>query len=219
MLFTFIIVFIGVCLAEMGDKTQLMVIAMAARYKTKDVFLGVLFAVVLLNGLAVILGGAITRIVAPDIMSVTAGSLFIMFGIASSKSEKDREFKIKEKSRNKIFAIASTFFIAELADKTQISTLTFAAKYPGELFWVFAGAVCGMVIADCLGLFFGKMAANRLPKKYIRWFASFLFIGFGLYTLYAPVSIYFNKTAALLFTIFTAAFVLTLIFILSQKKN
>lgn len=175
----FFVVLTFVLLAEMGDKTQLLVMAFATRYKLRKVIIVVTLSIIGLNAIAVLMGSLITRIIPIYYTQVLASILFIIFGILAFKKEKEKEEKDKVIKINPTLTVATSFFIAELGDKTQLATMALAAKYQAP-FVVFLAAVTAMIIADMIGLIAGVALNKYIPKKYIRVFAGFLFIGFGV---------------------------------------
>lgn len=171
-----------VLLMEMGDKTQLLVMACAARYKPRQVLAGIFVSIVLLNLLAVFAGVAIGRIkVIQDCVQAAASLLFIIFGLMSLRSE-DEEASCSAKGSGKgaIWTIAIAFFLAELGDKTQLSTFSFAALYPNDPVWVFAGSTLALLAADCIGLIAGAVAIKYIPKRVMALISALLFVVFGL---------------------------------------
>ncbi|NLU52462.1 MAG: TMEM165/GDT1 family protein [Clostridiaceae bacterium] len=170
-----------VLIMEMGDKTQLLVMAMASRYKPQHVFIGISLASILLNMLAVILGTYIGGIqVIQDCVRIGASILFIFFGLLSLKEEETDGEKGHSLSEGVILTIALAFFLAEFGDKTQLSTFSFAALYPESPLSVFIGSTLGLIVADCLGLIAGTLVIKWIPKKTIAFASAVLFIFFGL---------------------------------------
>jgi putative Ca2+/H+ antiporter (TMEM165/GDT1 family) len=185
---TLIMVFI----MEMGDKTQLLVIALTSRYRPLKVFLGVLTASFLLNILAVLCGSLIGGIkIIQDSVRIGASLLFIFFGLMSIKCEDEDKEKNNTGSKRVIFTIAISFFLAELGDKTQLASFSFAALYPENPVSVFLGATSGLLLANCLGLFAGTMVIRCLPKRKIAYISSVLFILFGLFNGWTTLKYHF----------------------------
>lgn len=172
-----------VLLMEMGDKTQLLVMACASKYKVRDVLVGILISVVLLNLMAVSLGSIIGGIrVIQDVVKASASLLFILFGLISLRKE-DEEASCTAGTRSgAVFTVALAFFLAEIGDKTQLSTFSFSALYPDRPISVFLGATFALIIADCIGLAAGAVALKYIPSRIMTLISSFLFIVFGLFS-------------------------------------
>lgn len=167
-----------VFVAEMGDKTQFAAMALAAKYSAWKVVTGIFIAVAVLNLLAVMVGTYVTCAIPLYIIRIAASFVFLLFGIMNLKdedeNEKERNFKF-----GAVAATALTFFIGELGDKTQIMTITLAAKY-GNPYIVFAGSSAGMLLADSLGIIVGAALFRKIPKKAIKIISSAIFIIFGI---------------------------------------
>lgn len=170
-----------VLMMEMGDKTQLLVMAMTSKYRPAQVFLGICAAILLLNILAVLLGTVIGGIkIIQDSVRAGASLLFIFFGLLSLREEKPDEEPGNYNARGVAVAVAAAFFLAEFGDKTQLSTFSFAALYPDNPISVFAGSTLGLLAADCLGLIAGTIVLKYVPKRVISYASAVLFMVFGL---------------------------------------
>lgn len=172
-----------VFIAEMGDKTQLMCMAFAGRFKIKYVIIGVTFATFLLNSIAAAAGSLLSSLIPFDYVKMAAGICFIGFGIWTLKSD-DGEEDNKDQKLNlgPIMTVAVTFFIAELGDKTQLMTIALSAQFKQPVL-VMLGASIGMLAADGLGAAGGAWLSKHVPKKYVNWGTAAIFIVFGLITL------------------------------------
>ena len=175
----FITTLIFVLLAEMGDKTQLIVMAFATRYKLRQVITGVIISLILLNGLAVIMGELLTTVIPITYIQVLASIAFIIFGLMAFRKEDDRYERERLVKISSVLTVALSFFVAELGDKTQLATMAFSAEYRAP-FEVFTGAFIGMLIADMLGLAVGVALNKYISPKVIKIVSGLLFIGFGL---------------------------------------
>lgn len=181
-----------VLIMEMGDKTQLLVIAMASRYRPHQVFWGIALAILFLNILAVLLGTAIGGIkLIQDCVRAGASILFIFFGLLSLREEEPEENKEGYHSKGVLLTIALAFFLAEFGDKTQLSTFSFAAMYPESPFCVFIGSTIGLMVADCLGLIAGALVIKYVPKRTIALISGFLFMLFGLISAWTTLKDHF----------------------------
>ena len=203
----FLIAAVLVTLAELGDKTQLLVLAFAARYRPVPVLIGVTIAVLALQLLATVVGRAAGAMLPERLISIVAGLLFIGFGVWTWRDSGDDggEQEAEPPSRfGPIIAVATAFFVAELGDKTQLMTISIAADPaaalrtlgsvapavtppdPGALgtsVGVWFGSTVGMLIADGLAIAVGAVLGQKLPEKLIRRVAAVVFVVFGLVTL------------------------------------
>jgi putative Ca2+/H+ antiporter (TMEM165/GDT1 family) len=172
-----------IAVAELGDKTQLLTMGFAARYPIRTVIPAVSLATALLMGLAVVFGGAINAYVPQFYLGLAAGIVFIGFGLWTILGKEEKEEKIETKQdQSPFWIIFSSFFIAELGDKTQLATLTLCAQY-GSPILVWLGATLGMVGINLIAALFGRWMKHLIPEKAIKWAGAILFIGFGVATL------------------------------------
>ncbi len=183
----FLKAFLFVLLAEMGDKTQLLSVAFASKYKVKEVLIGITSAIILLNALAVLFGNYLSSAIPMNYIQLIAAASFLIFGfwtIFSKDDESDEVDGTNKKSckYGPIITVASTFFVGELGDKTQLMAITMAAQYKSPI-PVFLGAVLGMFIADGIGVVGGAMLLKYIPKRVVKWITAGIFITFGILTL------------------------------------
>jgi Ca2+/H+ antiporter, TMEM165/GDT1 family len=184
----FIKALLFVVVAEMGDKTQLLAMALASKYKVKDVMIGVFVATIFNHALAVALGDFIGTTIPMSYVKVIAAISFIVFGLWTIRGDSiDEDEKQKKSKFGPIITVAIAFFIAELGDKTQLMTITLAAQYSSPVF-ILMGTTVGMLVADGIGILGGAWLAKHVPEKYIKWGAGVVFIFFGIVTLYSGVS-------------------------------
>jgi putative Ca2+/H+ antiporter (TMEM165/GDT1 family) len=171
-----------VVLAEMGDKTQLLAMAFACRYKASTVLWGVFAATVLNHFLAVLVGNYMTQFVPIQYIQIAAAASFILFGLWTIRGDQlhgeDKRFNFSP-----FWTVAVAFFLAEMGDKTQLATVSLAAKY--QSVWpVLFGTTAGMLIADAIGIGVGIVLGKRMPERAVKWVAALIFICFGIYGLY-----------------------------------
>jgi Ca2+/H+ antiporter, TMEM165/GDT1 family len=174
-----------VLLAEMGDKTQLLAMAFASRYRWEMVLWGVFVATLANHLLAVLVGNWLTRVIPMEHIRIAAAASFIGFGLWTLKGDKlhgeDRRFHYRP-----FWTVAAAFFFAEMGDKTQLATVALAARFPGTL-QVWLGTTTGMVIADAIGIVVGIVLGKRIPERLIKWAAAIMFIVFGVGGLWGPL--------------------------------
>jgi putative Ca2+/H+ antiporter (TMEM165/GDT1 family) len=171
-----------VVLAEMGDKTQLLAMAFAARIRWQTVMWGVFWATAANHLLAVLSGNYLTHLIPMFWIKVAAAASFILFGLWTLRGDK-LEGEDKRFSFSPFWTVAVAFFLAEMGDKTQLATVALAADFH-TVVPVWAGTTAGMLIADAIGIIIGIVLHKRLPEKQIKWFAAVTFILFGAWGLY-----------------------------------
>lgn len=193
-----------VVVAEMGDKTQLLAMAMASKYKVGQVMLGVLVATILNHALAVALGSCLGTVIPMGIIKIVASVAFLIFGLWTLRGDKLDEEDTKKQKFGPVMTVAIAFFIAEMGDKTQLMTITIAAESKIPIF-VLMGTTLGMLVADGIGIIGGAWMAKHIPEKYIKWGAGLVFMFFGTLTLYE------NVPAALINPLYIALYFLILI--------
>ncbi|MBC3888990.1 UPF0016 domain-containing protein [Acetobacterium paludosum] len=172
-----------VVVAEMGDKTQLLAMAMAGKYKVAQVMLGVLIATILNHALAVLAGTYLSSVIPMQTVEIVAAIAFLAFGIWTLRGDKIDEDGEKKHRFGPVVTVAIAFFIAEMGDKTQLMTITIAAESTQPLF-ILMGTTTGMLIADGIGILGGAWLAKHIPDIYIKWMAGIIFMFFGTLTLF-----------------------------------
>lgn len=171
-----------VVMAEMGDKTQLLAMAFATRYKAATVMAGVFAATVCNHLLAVLAGNYLTGVVPVRYVQIAAAVSFIVFGLWTVRGDElhgeDRRFDFSP-----FWTVAVAFFFAEMGDKTQLATIALAAKFH-TVMPVLVGTTAGMLVADAIGIGVGITMGKKIPERAVKWIAALIFIFFGLYGLY-----------------------------------
>ncbi|OHB60681.1 MAG: hypothetical protein A2Y12_04870 [Planctomycetes bacterium GWF2_42_9] len=175
--------FLFVVLAEMGDKTQLLAMAFATKYKAHKVLIAVFLATLLNHALAVIAGRLLATIIPIDIISLIAALSFIVFGLWTIRGDKLEGEDKKESRFGPIVTVGIAFFLAEIGDKTQLATISLAVEY-NNLFNVLMGTTLGMIVADAVGIIVGIVMHKHIPEKTIKWISAAIFILFGLSGVY-----------------------------------
>ncbi|MEI6602536.1 MAG: TMEM165/GDT1 family protein [Clostridia bacterium] len=169
-----------VVLAEMGDKTQLLAMALATRYAAWKVMVGVFVATVLNHALAVLLGSYITHFEGlSKWISVVAYLSFLFFGLWTIRGDSLDGEQNRKTKYGAIITVAIAFFIAELGDKTQLATIALAAQYPQSQIQVLMGTTTGMLIADAFGIIIGVVLHKQLPERMVKFVSAGAFIAFG----------------------------------------
>ncbi len=171
--------FLLVFISEMGDKTQLLALVLAARFRRPvPVLLGIFIATILNHALASYLGSFITNYLSPVILKWLLALIFISFGLWILIPDKDTNSDETPKW-GPFFTTLVSFFLAEMGDKTQLATVALGAKYANPLN-VTIGTTLGMMGADGLAVIFGHHFTEKIPMKLVHRIASILFIIFGI---------------------------------------
>jgi len=166
-----------VAIAEFGDKTQLLALVLAARFRKPGVILlGILCATVVNHLIAGAVGAWIASEVRPSVLRLIVGAAFLVMAVWTLLPERREEGDDPVRPRFGVFGTTLiAFFLAEMGDKTQIATATLAARYQ-TLLPVVAGSALGMLAMDALAILLGEVAAQRLPLKLIRAIAAVIFL-------------------------------------------
>jgi putative Ca2+/H+ antiporter (TMEM165/GDT1 family) len=207
-----------VVLAEMGDKTQLLAMAFASRYKWQTVMWGVFVATLVNHLLAVVAGNYLTRLIPLSYIQIAAAASFILFGLWTLRGD-TLEGEDKRFNYSPFWTVAVAFFFAEMGDKTQLATVALATKYQ-SIVGVWLGTTSGMLVADAIGIIVGIVLGKRIPERFIKWFAAIIFIGFGVVGLYQTLPMYlltFPIIAGFLGLIALLAFLVVHLSVASKK--
>ena len=170
-----------VALAEMGDKTQLLALVLAARYrKPLPIVLGILTATLVNHGLAGAAGAWITTFLGPEALRWILGSSFIGMAIWMLIPDKLADGDAVRAPRLGVFGTTViAFFLAEMGDKTQIATVMLAARYHAW-FAVVAGTTLGMMLANAPVVWFGERITRRVPLNVVHAVSGVIFAGLGV---------------------------------------
>jgi putative Ca2+/H+ antiporter (TMEM165/GDT1 family) len=176
----FLLSFAVIFVAELGDKSQLMALAFATRYRATHVLIGISVATLLVHLGSVVLGHTAAAFLPTRAIAVAAGLAF--FGFAAWTLRGDTlgasdEERAARPASSIIIAVGTAFFLAELGDKTMLATITLATREDAVGTWL--GSTAGMVIADALAIAVGVVLGARLPERIIRLAAAAAFAVFG----------------------------------------
>jgi len=177
----FLLSFGVIFVAELGDKSQLMAMAFAARYRAVPILIGIAIATAIVHAFSVFVGAAIGDRIPTTAITLIAGVAFLGFAawtLRGDKLDEDEEAKADTTSRSVIVAASVAFFLAELGDKTMLATITLATKE--DAFGTWLGSTVGMVAADALAIGVGAVLGARLPERAVRIAAAIAFLIFGL---------------------------------------
>jgi putative Ca2+/H+ antiporter (TMEM165/GDT1 family) len=177
-LLSFAVIFV----AEMGDKSQLMALTFATRYRTIPILIGITIATATVHAVSVLLGAVLAVSLPTNALNIAAGVAFLGFAAWTFRGDtlsEDETAKAERMSnRSAIAAASGAFFLAELGDKTMLATITLASTHGA--FGVWLGSTVGMVVADALAIVVGRLLGRRLPERVITVFASVMFVIFGV---------------------------------------
>lgn len=168
--------------AEMGDKSQLMALTYAARYRAVTILVAIFVATALVHLFSVLVGAALGVALPTKTISIIAGIAFFGFAAWTLRGDEltDADAARSNKmSKSVMWTVGATFFLSELGDKTMLATITLATKH--GLFGVWLGSTLGMVAADGLAILVGQQLGARLPEKAVRYGAAVIFVIFGIW--------------------------------------
>lgn len=178
--FSFGLIFV----AELGDKTQLMVFTLALRYGGRPVLTGAVLAFAVLSGSAAILGKGLGELLSPDLITRISAWVFILFGLFMllRKGEDGEAETVRPSARAGFVTAFSLIAVSEMGDKTQIATLLLSVKYQNFLA-VFLGSLAALSLASLLGIVVAGRLHKFIPARLVTPAAGILFMLLGLGTL------------------------------------
>jgi len=172
-----------VAIAEIGDKTQLLALVLAARYRRPlPIILGILVATLANHALAAWAGGLAAAWIGPDALRWILGLLFVAMAAWCLIPDKEGGMPARAAGAGAFAATLVAFFLVEIGDKTQIATVALAARFEAVLL-VTLGTTLGMLIANAPVVLFGEAIGKRLPLKAIRIVAALIFAVLGMIAL------------------------------------
>jgi Ca2+/H+ antiporter, TMEM165/GDT1 family len=180
----FFVAFALVFVAEIGDKSQLLVLAFTARYRAAVVLPAIFVATAAIHLLSVSVGAAVARIVPMFWIQIAAGLAFVAFGILALRGRTEAAGAAEAGRRwGPAATIAGTFFVSEFGDKTMLTAIAVSSQYPSFL-TVWAGSTLGMFLADSIAVAAGVLMGRHLPQSALRIGAAAVFLLTGVVTLY-----------------------------------
>ncbi|MDQ3937603.1 MAG: TMEM165/GDT1 family protein [Chloroflexota bacterium] len=174
-------------LAELGDKTQLMLLAFATRYRAVPVVVGVVVASALVMGASVLVGAALGSFVSGQLMQLIGGLIFLVFAawtlIEREEVEQDVEAVARGRPRPRTWlrasaVVAGAFVLAELGDKSMLAALTLGAQ--GQPLATWAGATLAEIAVGLIAVVVGRQLGTRLPRRVLRYVGAAAFAMFGV---------------------------------------
>ena len=178
----FLLSFGVIFIAELGDKSQLMAMTFATRYRFWTVVGAITAATAVVHLFSVAIGNVVGVALPTNVINVVAGLAFLGFGFWTLRGDElseEEAGKAERSTRSAFFAVAIAFFLAELGDKTMLATVTLATTESWFGTWV--GSTLGMVAADALAIGVGTVLGRHLPERAIKIGASALFFLFGVW--------------------------------------
>jgi putative Ca2+/H+ antiporter (TMEM165/GDT1 family) len=167
--------------APLGDKSQLMALTFAARYRAVPILIGITIATGVVHAVSVGIGAVVGVALPTRLISLVAGLAFFAFAAWTVRGDslgEDEAAKADRSTRSAVIAAAVAFFLAELGDKTMLATITLATTEGLVGTWV--GSTLGMVAADALAILVGQQLGARLPERAVKIGAAGSFVVFGL---------------------------------------
>jgi putative Ca2+/H+ antiporter (TMEM165/GDT1 family) len=178
----------AVAIAEIGDKTQLLSLFLASRFKQRyAIIAGILVATLFNHAASAWLGVWLLDLLPPNMAPWIISGSFLLIALWLLIPDKQDDGPSSLDRYGAFVATTVLFFLVEIGDKTQIATVVLAAKY-NEMFWVIAGTTLGMMIANVPVVFAGRWLMDRLPLNYARWGAFALFLAMAIITIAATMS-------------------------------
>lgn len=174
--------------AELGDKTQLVAMTFALRYRWWVVISAITVATAVVHVLSVAIGHYLGAALPTGLLGILAGAMFVIFGLWTLRGDKlsdEEASKAQKATAPAFFVVTSAFFLAELGDKTMLATVTLAADNNWIGVWI--GSTVGMVAADALAIVVGAVLGKHLPERIIQLAAATLFLLFGFFMLFENV--------------------------------
>jgi putative Ca2+/H+ antiporter (TMEM165/GDT1 family) len=176
-----------VLLAEMGDKTQLLSLMLAARYPRQalPIVAGILVATLANHACAAYFGHLIAAFLSPDVLRWILGTGFLAIGfwlLIPDRLDGAGDTRVKNAAWPVFLLTSSLFFMAEMGDKTQIATIALGARYD-DVITVTIGTTLGMMLANAPAVWIGTKFTNRVPIKWVHTVAAIVFIAIGILTL------------------------------------
>jgi putative Ca2+/H+ antiporter (TMEM165/GDT1 family) len=176
--------FATIFLAELGDKTQLLVLSLSARLPVRTVIAGTTLAIVLIFGVSVAIGDLIGTAIPRRPLAAVAAVAFLAFGLKTlldgdddAEAEEEEQAAERASKRGSVLAVFGAFLIAEIGDKSMLATITLAGRYPALGVWV--GAVAAETVLCTGAALVGRGIAAKVPPRTLRIGAAVMFFVLG----------------------------------------
>jgi putative Ca2+/H+ antiporter (TMEM165/GDT1 family) len=169
--------FFFIFLAELGDKSQVLAMTLATKYRTKTVIIGVFFGVLLNHIIAIFFGSILQDVLTPTWISIVVGCIFLIFGMLSLL-ERPHENTLQSYRFPAVIAVAGIFFLAELGDKTQFATMALSLEL-SQPWLLLLGTVPAMLTTSIIAIWIGRQLGERVPEFAMKIISTLLFISYG----------------------------------------
>lgn len=190
-LYLFFIAFTIIFLAELGDKTQLLVLSFSSKSKVRNILIGIAVGSLFSHGVAIVFGsrlGTLQNESVLYILKLITYISFLLIGLIgfipkkSIKSETENNFlkKLSNSSLNYVFIIALCIMIGEIGDKTFLASLGLGIEYPHYKLSLIAGSILGMIISNSVAILFGKLLGKYFSEHFVVFLSNIIFITFGI---------------------------------------
>ncbi len=177
----FLVSFGVIFVAEMGDKSQLMALTFATRYRPLPVLVGITVATAVVHAASVAAGALLADALPTRAITLAAGLAFLgfaMWTLQGDTLDEEEAGRARRRARSAVVAVGTAFLLAELGDKTMLATVTLATRQAALGTW--AGSTVGMVAADALAILVGRQLGDRLGDRTVRVGAAIAFALFGV---------------------------------------
>ena len=190
--YTFFIAFFMIFFSELGDKTQLLVLSFSNKSKVSNILLGIGIGTFFSHGLAILFGshiGNFDNVFFNFYLKIFTYSTFLLLGILGFMPKKSSDEsagkvsfmqKICNLKINYVFLTAISIFIGEIGDKTFLASLGISLQYPSYKVSLILGCILGMILSNCIAIFFAKFLSNKFNQGFIEFLSNIIFIVFGL---------------------------------------
>ncbi len=197
-LYPFLITFTLVFFAELGDKTQLLVLSFSTKNRIKNILIGVALGTFFSHGFAILFGSQVACFSSDGFqfyLKIFTYASFVLFGVvgflpkrslddssnsAMTSSKSSFLQKFAHLKLNCIFMVALCILVGELGDKTFLASLSLGLQYPNSKLPLILGSVCGMVFSNLIAIFCGRLIGKRLKQSFIELLSNITFVVFGL---------------------------------------
>ncbi|MDD2431723.1 MAG: TMEM165/GDT1 family protein [Bacillota bacterium] len=170
--------------AEVGDKSQLLVLAMATKYPIVPLISGIISSIIVSQLIATSIGFLLGEAIPLNLINFLAGLLFIVIGIKTLLMQDDCLENDADSTcpANPFWKVFTLYTLGEFGDKTQITCIILASQN-GSFIGTFLGAVLAMILANIISLGLGRFVSTQLSTKTIRIIAAVMYISFGIFSL------------------------------------
>nr|WP_281377703.1 TMEM165/GDT1 family protein [Saccharopolyspora hordei] len=171
---------VAIFMAELGDKSQLMAMTFATRYRAWQVLVGITLATTVVHAVSVALGFGMGELLPTEWVAIVAGVAFLGFAAWTLRGDRlteEEKRKASQRAGSAVLVVTVAFFLAELGDKTMLATVTLATHHDWLGTWI--GSTVGMVAADALAIGVGLLLGKHVPERLVRYGAAALFAAFG----------------------------------------